>query len=114
MKDASPIDFAGIDTAVHGPVRLGVLTALQAEGELDFTTLRNRLGVADGAIGTHLQKLEAIEYISCTKGFEGRRPKTRYALTATGRKALFDYLESMQRLIDSLNNKPNNIQADHD
>ena len=28
----SPIDFNGLDTAVHGPVRLGVLTALQMDG----------------------------------------------------------------------------------
>jgi DNA-binding MarR family transcriptional regulator len=108
----APIDFAGIDTAVHGPVRLGVLTALQAEGELDFTALRDRLGVADGAIGTHLQKLEAAGYIGCRKGFEGRRPKSRYALTEAGRRALFEYLDGMQRLIDSLNQQPNHRGTD--
>ena len=37
------IDFNGLDTAVHGPVRLGVLTALQTAGPLDFTTLKKRL-----------------------------------------------------------------------
>ena len=99
----TPIDFSRIDTAVHGPVRLGVLTALQAEGELDFTTLKRRLGVADGAIGAHLQKLESIGYITCTKSFVGRRPRSTYALTRTGRGALFNYLEVMQQLIDSLN-----------
>jgi DNA-binding MarR family transcriptional regulator len=91
-----------VDTAVHGPVRLGVLTALQAEGALDFTTLRHRLKVADGAIGTHLQKLEAIGYIACTKRFIGRRPNSSYELTEAGREALFEYLRTMQRLIDSL------------
>ena len=35
----SSIDFNGLDTLVHGPVRLGVLTVLQVEGPLDFTTL---------------------------------------------------------------------------
>ena len=35
-----PIDFNGLDTVVHGPVRLGVLTALQTGGPLDFTTLK--------------------------------------------------------------------------
>ena len=101
----SPIDFSGIDTAVHGPVRLGVLTALQADGALDFTTLKKRLKVADGAIGTHLQKLETIEYISCTKEFVGRRPKSTYEITGKGRKALFLYLETMQQLIDSISDK---------
>ena len=34
-----PIDFNGLDTIVHGPIRLGVVTALHAEGPLDFTTI---------------------------------------------------------------------------
>ncbi|MDA0814837.1 MAG: transcriptional regulator, partial [Verrucomicrobia bacterium] len=108
MNPDLPIEFSGIDTAVHGPIRLGVLTALQADGALDFTTLRQRLGVADGALGTHLQKLEAIGYVSCTKQFVGRRPKSTYGIAEAGRVALFNYLDQMQRLIDSLNRNPNN------
>jgi hypothetical protein len=33
-----PIDFNGLDTTVHGPLRLGVLTALQLDGPHDFTS----------------------------------------------------------------------------
>ncbi len=105
VNEDTPIDFSSLDTAVHGPVRLGVLTALQADGDLDFTTLRKRLKVADGAIGTHLQKLEAIKYISCTKEFVGRRPKSTYAITDEGSKALLNYLETMQQLINSISKK---------
>ena len=47
----SPIDFNGLDTTVHGPIRLGVLTALQVDGPQDFTTLKKQLGVSDGASG---------------------------------------------------------------
>ena len=65
------IDFNGLDTTVHGPVRLGVLTALQVDGRLDFTTLRKRLSVADGALGLHLEKLEEAGYINCHKAFVG-------------------------------------------
>ena len=54
-----PIDFNGLDTAVHGPIRLGVLTALETDGPLDFTTLKKRLDVADGAMGIHLRKQQA-------------------------------------------------------
>lgn len=103
MDPQNPIDFSSLDSAVHGPVRLGVLTALQTESDLDFTTLKRRLAVADGAIGIHLQKLEAIGYITCTKSFVGKRPNSSYRLTPKGREALFDYLRTMQRLIDSLN-----------
>ena len=98
----APIDFNGLDTTVHGPIRLGAMTALQIDGKLDFTTLKRRLQVTDGSLGIHLQKLEEIKYIKSKKAFVGRRPKTTYMLTATGRKALIKYLESMQKLLDAV------------
>jgi predicted ArsR family transcriptional regulator len=99
------IDFNGIDTTVHGPVRLGVLTALQIDGPLDFTTLKKRLDVADGALGLHLRNLEEHDYVSCRKAFIGRRPRSTYQITRPGREALRRYLATMQRLIDSMNDR---------
>ena len=98
----TPIDFNGLDTAVHGPVRLGTMTALQIDGKLDCTTLKKRLQVTDGSLGVHLQKLEEKRYIKSKKAFVGRRPKTTYQLTATGRKALANYLDSMQQLLEAV------------
>lgn len=98
----APIDFNGLDTTVHGPIRLGAMTALQIDGELDFTTIKKRLKVTDGSLGIHLQKLEEVGYIKSKKAFVRRRPKTTYKLTATGRKALINYLESMQKLLDAV------------
>ena len=97
------IDFSNINSAVHGPIRLGVLTAIQIDGPLDFTTIKKRLNVADGALGTHLQKLETLGYIICHKEFVGRRPKSTYHLTDLGKTALFEYLQTMQEIIDSTN-----------
>ena len=100
-----PIDFNGLDTAVHGPVRLGVLTALRLDGPLDFTTLRKRLGVADGALGLHLGKLETAGYVRGRTALLGRRPRTTYRLTPAGRRALAGYLDSMRRLLDAIEAK---------
>jgi DNA-binding HxlR family transcriptional regulator len=97
-----PIDFNGLDSAVYGPIRLGVLSALQMDGALDFTTLKKRLDVADGALGLHLGKLEEIGYLTCKKAFIGRRPKSTYTITAKGKRALSTYLEAMQQLINAL------------
>lgn len=97
-----PIDFNGLDTAVHGPIRLGTMTALQIDGRLDFTTLKKRLRVTDGSLGVHLQKLDEKGYIKSKKAFVGRRPKTTYQLTATGRKALAKYLDLMQQLLEAV------------
>jgi len=97
-----PIDFNGLDTAVHGPVRLGVLTALLMDGPLDFTTLRGRLGVADGVLGMHARKLEDAGYIRPEKAFSGRRPRTTYHLTDTGRQAFLAYLDAMRKLLEAV------------
>lgn len=98
----TPIDFNGLDTTVHGPVRLGVLTSLRIDGPLDFTTLKKRLGTSDGGLGLHLQTLGESGYVDARKTFVGRRPKTTYRLTAVGRKALARYLDAMQELLDAV------------
>ena len=102
----TPIDFNGLDTVVHGPIRLGTMTALHIDRELDFTTLKKRLQVTDGSLGIHLQKLEEIDYIRSKKTFVKRRPKTTYRLTIKGKKALAKYLESMQKLLDAVEQAP--------
>ncbi len=97
-----PIDFNGLDTTVHGPVRLGVMTALCLDGALDYTTLKKRLDVADGSLGMHLGKLEEVGYISGSTVLIGRRPRTTYRLTEAGRAALTGYLEALRRLLDAV------------
>jgi len=99
-----PIDFSNLDTTVHGPIRLGVLTALQCDGPLDFSTLKQRLHVADGSLGMHLRKLEDHGYIASRRAFVGRRPKTTYRLTRAGRRAFANYLDAMRTLLDALDN----------
>jgi DNA-binding PadR family transcriptional regulator len=105
-----PIDFNGLDTAVHGPLRLGIMTALQVDGPLDFTTLKKRLETVDGSLNLHLSKLEDCAYITSKKAFVNLRPKTTYKITPPGRKALENYLQNMRRLIDYIDTAKENNQ----
>jgi DNA-binding PadR family transcriptional regulator len=98
----NPIDFNGLDTTVHGPLRLGVLTALQLDGPHDFTTLKKRLEAADGSLGLQLLKLEEAGYVRADKALVGRRPRTTYHLTPTGRAALARYLDTLQQLLAAM------------
>src|SRR3982750_4138625 len=97
-----PINFNGLDTNVHGPIRLGIMTALQIDGALDFTTLKKRLETADGSLNLHLKKLEESGYILSKKAFVGLRPKTTYRITTPGRKALAGYFKAMRQLLDAV------------
>ena len=98
----TPIDFNGLDTHVHGPIRLGILTALQIDGALDFTTLKKRLETADGSLNLHLSRLEENGYIVSKKAFVGLRPKTTYRMAPAGHKALMGYLKAMRQLVEAL------------
>lgn len=100
----NPIDFNGLDTRVHGPIRLGILSALQMDGALDFTTLKKRLETADGSLNLHLGKLEECGYITVQKAFVGLRPRSTYQMTEAGRQALAGYFAAMSRLIEVVGN----------
>jgi DNA-binding HxlR family transcriptional regulator len=99
-----PIDFNGLDSAIHGPIRLGIVTALHMDGALDFTTLKKRLSVPDGSLNLHLRTLEQTGYIRGRKAIVALRPRTTYALTSAGRKALAVYLSTMRTLLGAIEN----------
>jgi len=90
---------AHLDQLVHERVRLAILSALAVNDQLSFTELKSLTGATDGNLSVHSRKLEDAGYVSCHKGFEGRVPRTDYALTAAGRQALEGYLDHMERLI---------------
>lgn len=99
---ASQVDFNSLDTVVHGPVRLGILTLLHLDGPLDFTALKKRLDVPDGAMGSHLQKLEEEGYVSVKKEFVGKRPRSTYRLLPAGRVAFARHLRNLKSIIEAV------------
>ena len=80
-------------------MRLGIVSALAVNDQLSFNDLKKLMKTTDGNLSVHARKLEDAEYISCTKSFEGRVPRTEYRLTAGGRRALERYLDHMEALI---------------
>lgn len=87
------------DRLIHERLRLGIVSALAVNECLAFPELKKLLDATDGNVSIHARKLEDAGYISCTKTFDGRMPRTEYRLTATGRKALDKYLNHMEALI---------------
>ena len=90
---------SALDSLVHHRLRLGIVSALAAAGTLSFNELKTLLKTTDGNLSAHCRKLEEAEYIVCTKGFEGRRPRTEYRLASVGRRELDRYLNHMEALI---------------
>jgi len=88
-----------LDRLIHERMRLGIVSALAVNDSLTFGELKALLKTTDGNLSVHARKLEDAAYISCTKSFDGRLPKTEYRLTAAGRRALERYLNHMEALI---------------
>ena len=99
-KSAAP----NLDRLIHERLRLGIISALAANESLTFSDLKKLMNTTDGNLSVHARKLEEAGYISCTKFFEGRLPKTEYKLTAAGRSALEKYLSHMESLIKQMRN----------
>ena len=100
QKSAAP----NLDRLIHERLRLGIISALAANESLTFSDLKNLMNTTDGNLSVHARKLEEAGYISCSKYFEGRLPKTEYKLTAAGRHALENYLNHMESLIKQMRN----------
>jgi DNA-binding transcriptional ArsR family regulator len=90
---------ATFDRLVYERVRLGIMSALAVREELTFNQLKSLFDVSDGNLSAHARKLEEAKYLTCTKSFEQRRPKTVYRLTALGKGALNRYLDHVEAVI---------------
>jgi DNA-binding MarR family transcriptional regulator len=87
------------DRLVYERVRLGMMSALAVRDEMTFTEMKALFDVSDGNLSAHARKLEEADYVTCTKSFDGRRPRSVYRLTPLGRAALNRYLDHMEAVI---------------
>lgn len=88
-----------LDRLLHDRMRLGIVSALAAGDEMSFTDLKAALSATDGNLSVHARKLEEAGYVTCTKSFDGRRPRTEYRLSPSGRRELGRYVNHMEALI---------------
>ncbi len=96
---SKPEGALALDRLIHERIRLGILSALAVNETMTFNDLKKLLGTTDGNLSVHARKLEEAGYIVCTKSFEGRVPRTEYAISSPGRRALERYLDHMEALI---------------
>jgi DNA-binding HxlR family transcriptional regulator len=88
-----------INKAFESKARLGIMSVLMVNEQLDFNSLKELLDLTDGNLASHLKALEEGEYIAVNKQFVGRKPNTTYRATDTGRKAFEAHLHALETLI---------------
>ena len=94
-----PLD--NLHKAFESRVRLGIMSALAVNDNLDFNSLKEFLDVTDGNLATHIKKLENEEFIEVEKSFIDNKPNTRYSMTKKGKKAFDEHLKVLEQIIKS-------------
>ncbi len=92
-----------LDEIIHQSTRLKIMSALNAlrpNQQLEFVELKALLETTDGNLGAHLATLEKAGYISIVKDFVDRKPRTRAALTRSGRRAFERHVAYLRDILD--------------
>lgn len=92
----------GLNKVFESRIRLGVMSILMVNEEINFNDLKEMLEVTDGNLATHLVNLEENGYIKVHKGFVGKKTNTTYAITRTGQKAFADHLSALENMIKGM------------
>lgn len=80
-------------------IRMGVMSTLVMNDEINFNDLKQMLEVTDGNLASHLTNLEENGFIKVHKGFIGRKTNTTYSITKAGEKAFKEHIEALESII---------------
>ena len=87
-------------------VRLGILTIAHEARRVEFSYLRDTLGLTAGNLSQHLGVLETAGLIAIEKGYAGKRARTWVTLTKAGQAALEDEIAQLKLLISRIEPAP--------
>ncbi len=90
-----------LNKAFESRIRLGIMSILMVNDQVDFTMLKELLQITDGNIASHISGLEKLGYVSVTKQFVGKKPNTSYAATIVGKDAFAKHIQALEQLIQT-------------
>jgi DNA-binding MarR family transcriptional regulator len=91
--------ITGLNKVFDNRIRLGVMSILMVNEEINFNDLKQMLEVTDGNLATHLVTLEDNGYIKVKKGFIGKKTNTTYSMTKAGEKAFTEHIAALENMI---------------
>ncbi|KNB63085.1 winged helix-turn-helix domain-containing protein [Chryseobacterium sp. Hurlbut01] len=93
------ININQLNKEFESRVRLGIMSVLMVNDWVDFSEMKNLLEITDGNMASHSNALEKANYIEVKKEFVGKKPKTSYRVTQSGRIAFTEHLDALEKLI---------------
>ena len=89
----------GFDTVIHAPHRLQICAALDTVEQVEFSALREILGVSESVLSKQVKALDEAGYVSVTKGTRDRRVRTWASFTKEGRRAYRAHVEALRAIV---------------
>jgi predicted ArsR family transcriptional regulator len=94
--------LADFNKVFESRVRLGMMSLLVVQEQVDFGQIKEILQLSDGNLASHMAALEKIGFVEVRKQFIGKKPNTTYAITVQGRAAFLEHLTSLEKLIKKI------------
>jgi DNA-binding HxlR family transcriptional regulator len=91
--------ISNLQKVFESRIRLGIMSALMVNDNVDFNSLKELLELTDGNLASHLKALEQQEIVVVSKQFVGRKPSTTYRATDLGRNLFRQHLTALEELI---------------
>jgi DNA-binding HxlR family transcriptional regulator len=102
----APTWLEQLDEAFANNLRLAIISALLS-GDMDFNMLKKVTGGTDGNLSIQTRKLEEYGYLTSTKSFIDRKPRTTYKITIQGKEAFQHYVFMLERVLKNKNTNNN-------
>ena len=90
-----------LNKAFESRIRLGIMSILMVNDQVNFTMLKDLLDITDGNMASHISGLEKLGYLKVTKQFIGKKPKTSYAATESGKAAFAEHVKALEKLLQT-------------
>lgn len=91
--------ISNINKVFENRIRLGIMSILMVNDEIDFNALKALLEITDGNLASHIKALEKHQYVEVRKQFVGRKPKTSYSATDLGKLEFSNHISALEKLL---------------
>ncbi|MCP2256968.1 Winged helix DNA-binding domain-containing protein [Streptoalloteichus tenebrarius] len=89
----------GFDPIVHAPHRLRICALLDAVDEMEFSVVRDTLGVSDSVLSKQVAVLSEASYVEQRRAVRNTRQRVWLRLTTQGRNAYHHHVAALRSII---------------
>ena len=94
--------FKELNPILHSQLRLAIMSILLTVEEAEFVYLKEKTQSTAGNLSVQLDKLSEAGYIEVEKSFVAKGRDTACRMTAGGRKAMEEYVETLKEYLSGL------------